>query len=126
MLSRPDAAALEFVLIAPESNPRHVEIVTMTAHYNHGIALDEGHTVPIGDLWLPGSRCDHVLLRRPLAFGERFGHIDDPAGAARILWLVPITAAERDFKAANGLAALASRLDEAAVEYWRPDRASIV
>jgi hypothetical protein len=125
VLSRPDAEPLEFALVAPDANARHVEIVTMVAHYNHGIALGESHTMPIGDPWLPGSRCDHMLLTRPEVFGEAFEQFAAPGGSARVLQLVPITAAERDFKVAEGVAALKSRLDAARVETWRPDRPSV-
>lgn len=125
VLSRPDAEPLEFALVAPEANARHVEIVTMVAHYNHGIALGEAHTMPIGGPWLSGSQCDHMLLMRPRAFGEAFERIAAPDGSARILQLVPITEAERDFKIAEGVAALTSRLDAARVETWRRDRPSV-
>jgi hypothetical protein len=125
VLSRPDAEPLEFALVAPRANARHVEIVTMVAHYNHGIALGEAHTMPIGEPWLAGSRCDHMLLMRP-AFDEAFERIAAPGGSARILRLVPITAAERDFKVAEGIAALESRFAAAHAETWRPDRPSVV
>jgi hypothetical protein len=126
VLSRPDAEPLEFALVAAAANARHVEIVTMVAHYNHGIALGEAHTMPIGEPWLQGSRCDHMLLTRPEAFGEAFERVTAPDGSARILELVPITAVERDFKAAEGIAALKARLDAARAETWRPDRPSVV
>jgi hypothetical protein len=126
VLSRPDAEPLEFVLVAPEANARHVEIVTMVAHYNHGIALGEAHTMPIGDPWLPGSRADHMLLTRPTTFGEAFERIAAPDGHGRILELVPITAAERDYKIAEGYGALMARLEAARADLRRPDRASVV
>jgi len=125
VLSRPDAEPLEFALVAPEANDRHVEIVTMVAHYNHGIALGEAHTIPIGGAWLPGSRCDHVLLLRPEAFGEAFERIAAPGGSARILQLVPITEAERELKIAAGVDTLKALLEAARVETWRPNRASV-
>jgi suppressor of fused protein SUFU len=125
VLSRPDAEPLEFALIAPEANARHVELVTMVAHYNHGIALGEGHTMPIGEPWLPGSRCDHMLLLQPAAFGEAFEQIAAPGGRARILQLVPITEAERELKIADGLAVLKARLDAAHAQTWRADRPSV-
>lgn len=125
VLSQPDAEALEFALIAPASDMRNVEIITMAAHYNYLHALGEGHTVPIGDPWLEGSPSDHLLVCKPYPFGPEFEHIDAPEGRARILWLLPITEAERDFKVANGLDALESRFEEARLEYWRADRPSI-
>lgn len=125
ILSQTDAQALEFVLQAPRPDPRLVEIVTMVAHYNHRHPLGEGHTVPIGGAWLDRSPSDHLLISKPYPFGPDFERIDAPEGQARVLWLLPITEAERDFKIANGLEALESRFEEAGVEYWRPDRRSV-
>ena len=51
---------LEFVLVAPTHDDRHVETVTMTAHDHAaggGFALDHGHTVPIGRPWVRRSTC---------------------------------------------------------------------
>ena len=48
------------------------------------------------------------------------------ATATSGLWLLPVTAAERDFKAANGLEALEERFDDAELEYWDTRRASVV
>jgi hypothetical protein len=44
----------------------------------------------------------------------------------QILWLLPITSAEADFKKTNGIDALEEKFDEAAIEYWRIDRESVV
>lgn len=40
-------------------------------------------------------------------------------------WLLPITGAERDFKAANGLEALESRFERARLDYWDVGRRSV-
>jgi hypothetical protein len=42
------------------------------------------------------------------------------------LWLLPICAAERDFKVVSGLEALESRFDEVGLRYWQVDRVSVV
>jgi hypothetical protein len=39
--------------------------------------------------------------------------------------LLPITGAERDFKAANGLEALESRFERARLDYWDAGRRSV-
>jgi len=41
------------------------------------------------------------------------------------IWLLPITEAERDFKAEHGPEALEQRFDDAAIDYWEPARASV-
>lgn len=47
-------------------------------------------------------------------------------GHARLLALIPITRAERDFKAAHGAEALERRLEAAAAEFTSPARPSVV
>jgi hypothetical protein len=42
------------------------------------------------------------------------------------LWLLPITKAERDFKATYGQEALEQRLEAAGLHYWEIDRTSII
>jgi Suppressor of fused protein (SUFU) len=122
---------LEFVLIAPDAAPRHALLVTIAAHYHAnpddaGFRLDLGHTVPIGEPWSPGSSCDHLLVSLPYPFGRELEVCAWEGGHARLLWLLPITTAERDFKAANGLDALEQRFEDAALEYWDTRRASVV
>jgi len=124
VISQADVPALEFVLFADAPDPRHVEIVTMTAHFNHLHILGSGHTIPIGDPWLPGSSCDHVLIAKPYPLDSEFERVDAPEGHAHMLWLLPITDAERRYKIANGIDALEARFEEKALEYWRADRAS--
>jgi hypothetical protein len=43
-----------------------------------------------------------------------------------VLWLLPITEAEKRYKNTAGLEALEQRFDEMELEYWRSDRASAV
>ncbi|NRQ36302.1 hypothetical protein HII36_31375 [Nonomuraea sp. NN258] len=68
------------------------------------ICLDHGHVVPIGR-----SR------------GLRMG-----GGHARILWLLPITPAERDLIMSAGLEAFESLMEEKQVDYSDPHRLSVV
>jgi hypothetical protein len=50
---------LEFVICTASAEERAVELLAMTVFYNRGGKLDIGHTLPIGEPWLPGSGCDH-------------------------------------------------------------------
>ena len=120
---------LEFVLAAQHEDPVHDEHLAMSAYYHAGPPeqrLDVGHTVPIGEPWLDGSACDHVLVSLPYPYGPDLEVCTWIGGHARLLWLVPITEAERDFKAAKGLQALEARLDQQAIHYWDPSRPSVV
>lgn len=122
--------ANEFFVLAAESSEAHVELVTMVAHYHAdadpSYRLGHGHTVSIGRPWLPGSRCDQVLLCRPYPFGPELEHCADPRGHVQVLWLLPITQREREFQIVHGLEALEQRFESAGLEYWRPDRGSLV
>jgi hypothetical protein len=63
---------LEFFLIAPDYDERHIESLGMNAYYHAGPEyqrLDVGHTVPIGRPWIDGSQCDHYLASLPYPFG---------------------------------------------------------
>lgn len=120
---------VEFILTAPADDPSHVEHLAMAAYYHAGPEeqrLDVGHTVPIGEPWIEGSSCDHFVVSLPYPFGQDLEICTWNGGHARLLWLLPITQAERDFKAANGLDALESLFDEQAINFWEPTRRSVV
>ena len=61
-----------------------------------------------------------------LPYGPEFEICRWKRGHARILWLLPITETERDFKAQHGLEALEQRFDDASRQYSDPQRASVV
>jgi hypothetical protein len=118
---------LEFVTVAGEPSERHVELLAMTAYYHYtGERLGVGHTFPIGEPWVPGSKLDHMLVSLPYPFGPKLEYLSTDHAKARILWLLPITKAELEYKKRAGLDALEERFDSAALEYWRPDRESVV
>jgi hypothetical protein len=81
--------------------------------------------VPVGEPWLPGSRCDHLLICLPYPFGPELQtcHVGDRH--VDFLWLLPITTGERDFKVANGLEALESRFEQRRLKYWDINRPSL-
>jgi Suppressor of fused protein (SUFU) len=120
---------LEFLIVGTAHSEAHLESLAMTAHNHAGSEsqqLDVGHTVPIGQPWVEGSTCDHMLVSPPYPFGPELESCAWSSGHARIMWLLPITKAERDFKVNQGLEALESLLEEVTVEYWDPFRSSVV
>lgn len=117
---------LEFILLAQAQNTRHVELVTMTAWYHRHEKLGLGHTFPIGEPWLPGSSCTSLLVSLPFPFGPDLENCRLPDGDVRVLWLLPITEAERSYKNKAGVEALEQRFDAVELEYWRPNRVSAV
>lgn len=117
---------LEFFVVAPSEDLRHVELVTMVAWYHKTNALGCGHTVPIGHPWLPGSLCNHLLVSKPYPLGPELEICNYEGGHVHILWLLPITSSERDFKVAHDLEALEQLFDNVAIEYWDASRKSVV
>jgi hypothetical protein len=124
-----DGYGLEFVLSADEKDARHVEIVTMAAYYHAGPLsdrLDLGHTVPIGQPWRAGSELDHLLVSLPYAYGPDLEIAEWTTGHARLLALMPITTAERNFKVEQGVEALEQRLEDQEASFSNPRRTSVV
>ena len=124
-----DEHGLEFAICTPTNTPRAVELLAMTAYYHAGQVsqrLDVGHTVPVGEPWLPGATCDHLLVSIPYIFGPNFETCRWKGGHARLLWLLPITSVERDFKVEHGLEALEQRFESESVDYPNPARRSVV
>lgn len=119
-------SGLEFILSTPAETPRAVELLAMSVYYHQGGRLGLGHTIPIGEPWLTGSACDHMLISESYPFGSELHtcHVGDRH--VDFLWLLPITAAERDFKVASGLDALEARFEERELEYWDIHRPSMV
>ena len=123
----PDADhGLEFIMTVPAETPRAIEMLAMTVYYHRGGRLGLGHTYPIGEPWLPASRCDYMLVSLPYPFGPdlQLCHVGDRH--VDFLWLLPITQAEQEFKAANGLEALEKRFEEEGLRYWEVERKSLV
>lgn len=119
---------VEFVMSSPTQDDRIVELLTINAFYHAGPPtqrLDLGHTVPIGEPWLPGSTCDHLLVSLPYPYGSDLEVSEWVGGHARHLWLLPITEAERAFKVEQGVEALEQAFDEAAIIPTDPLRPSV-
>ncbi|GGN62246.1 hypothetical protein GCM10010112_20180 [Actinoplanes lobatus] len=122
-----DGHALEFLLHAPEADDEpHVELLTMVAYYHASggdYRLGHGHTVRIGRGWLPGSACDHLLVSLPYPWGPELEACTVPGGHARVLWLLPITRAEKELALRDGLEALEDRFEAAGIVPTDPLRA---
>lgn len=90
-----DGGGLEFILSTAAAAPRAVELLAMNVYYHRGGRLGLGHTVPIGEPWLPGSACDHLLITRPYPFGPGLQtcHVGDRP--VDFLWLLPVAACWR-------------------------------
>lgn len=66
---------LEFAMTAPVRDQRFIELMTMIAYYHcGGHQLDLEHSMPIGEPWMPGSTCDHLLISLPYLHGPDLEH----------------------------------------------------
>ncbi|MFN7972992.1 MAG: suppressor of fused domain protein [Acidobacteriota bacterium] len=117
---------LEFILMTAQPTDRAVELLAMTVHYHRHQVLGWSHTFPIGQPWLEGSRCDHILVSKPYPFGPDLEILDLDGEHAHLLWLLPITESERRFKMVNDMEALEQAFDAAALQYWDVGRKSVI
>ncbi|MCL1872447.1 MAG: suppressor of fused domain protein [Promicromonosporaceae bacterium] len=116
---------LEFVLATATPTERAVELLAWNSWYDRTGTLGLGHTVPIGEPWLPGSACDHWLISPPYPWGPELEVAHIEGTHVDFLWLVPITASERDFKAEHGQEQLEQRFEAAAIRFWDPQRVTV-
>lgn len=117
---------LEFVMTAHVRDQRFIELMAMIAYYHcGGHQLDLEHSMPIGEPWVPGSTCDHLLISLPYLHGPGLEHCPLPGGHARILWTLPVTAAEIEFRRRHGHEALEQLFDAAQIVPTDPYRASV-
>jgi hypothetical protein len=101
-----------------------VEILTAVAHFHRtGSKLGLGHTVNFGKPWVAGSSATHGLISLPYLDGPELEWLRGPE--VRFLWLIPVTAAEVQFKKAHGMEALEAVLEEKRFNYLDPFRASV-
>jgi hypothetical protein len=116
----------EFVLVTPFKTLRAVELLAMVVYF-HGVqALSVGDIVSVGEPWLPGSTCGHLLVSNPYLLADELWRLSLPGRTVHFRWVIPITATERAYATERGLDALEQRFEEAGLEYWDPHRASVV
>jgi hypothetical protein len=121
--------SVEFVLLAPDENARHIETLAIVAHYHatSPVKLDVGHIVNVGRPWLGTSICEHLLVSLPYPFGPNLEWCrPSSAKAIRFLWLLPITASEAAHARSFGLESLEQRFDELAIDAIDVQRSSAV
>jgi len=116
------------MLIAPERDIRFPELIAMAVYYHsepkHKLAF--GHTVPVGEPWIRDSECDHILVSKPYYFGPNLEVWKTKKGHGHVIWLVPLTKSERDYKVQYGLEELERKLEDSSLDYWLPNRKSVI
>jgi hypothetical protein len=118
---------LELCLTVAAPDAGHVELLTAIAHFHlTGEALDLGHTIRFGRPLAPGSRLTHGFISLPYLWGPTLEQFSEDCRPTRVLWLVPITEAERLFLMENGVDALEEELEARNFNYLDPHRPSVV
>ncbi|GAA4011321.1 hypothetical protein GCM10022247_37110 [Allokutzneria multivorans] len=125
-LVQEDGHGIEFVMTSAVRDQRFIELMEMIAYYHcGGHQLDVEHSLPIGEPWVPGSTCDQLLVSLPYLHGPDLEICPVPGGHARILWTLPVTTAEIEYRREHGHEALEQLFDEAAINPTDPFRASV-
>lgn len=119
---------IEFILLSPSEDPRHVELLSMVANMHSDLRhrVKVGSVLPIGRGWAGNGSATNLLVSLPYPFGPDLEHLDCGATHIRYLWLVPITDDEAQLVRTQGLEALEARFDAAEVNMVDPSRAPVV
>jgi hypothetical protein len=119
---------IEFVAVSRAHSAAVMERLGMVAYYQAGGTtnrLGAGHLLPIGEPWVPGSLLDAILISLPYPWGPAFEHCQLRDRHVQILWVLPITSAERTYAREHGVDALEERFEEAHVDYLDTTRKSV-
>ncbi|MFI8350349.1 suppressor of fused domain protein [Streptomyces sp. NPDC085596] len=119
--------AHEFALLSPCAFQRHVETVTMVAHWQAaGRNADVGSVLALGWPWMEGSEADHLLVAPLYAYPSGYDSFRDGDKEVSILWLIPIYANEAAYVRRRGFEHLEERFEKADVNLLDPRRGSVL
>jgi hypothetical protein len=124
-----DEVPIEVHLFSPRKHAEHVDTLAAIAHYHRtGTSLGPNHTVNLGRPWMPLSRCDCALISPPFPDGKAMTTIEgrDHSQETQLLWMMPITQAEREYAKAHGIEEFWTRFDQNPVSYVDVQRESVV
>ncbi|MBL7952912.1 MAG: suppressor of fused domain protein [Flavobacteriales bacterium] len=124
---KPDKAQVELLLYSPRQDDGLVRILlAASCHHRFSESLGLHHTVNFGLPWLNGSACMHGYLQLPYLDGPELELFECEHGHAHLLWLIPITADEKNFAVEKGWEALEERFEQKSFNYLDPLRAAVV
>jgi hypothetical protein len=128
IVNSPEHVRCEFFLISPREERQHVETLTMLSnfHSDERYRLKESSIVNIGQPWVPGSNCEHLLISVPFPYGPKLEWLKLKEFCVRFLWALPITAREAAFADLNGYKALEEKLESAKIDYLDVSRLSVI
>jgi Suppressor of fused protein (SUFU) len=118
----------EFFLLSAQESSQHVLTLSMLAnfHADPRYRLGPGSIVEIGDPWIPGSSCDHLLISLPYTFGAKLEWLQLSDFCARVLWALPITRREAEYAHREGIEPLEQKFDEVVLPYLDVGRHSVI
>jgi hypothetical protein len=117
---------LEFFLLSPREDERHVETLSSVAYFHSFYGLDEGSVLRVARGWFFDSACDRFLVVAPGPGLGELEWVDFGGRRVRTLRLLPVTQDEDEFQKKNGRAALDARFAASRVDFLDPKRASVV
>lgn len=121
--------AVEFLLVSPIDDLLNLETLAVVTSYQAATStkVDLNATLNLGRPWLPGSQCSHLLVSLPYIHGPKLEWLEQKGKRPiRFLWLLPITESEKTFAVENGIEAIESRFEDAAIIPDDPCRGSVV
>lgn len=122
-----DEKPIEIHTFSPHESEDVTEILYAVAHFHRtGSRLDLGHTVNFGQPWWPKSNCDYGLVSLPYLDGPELESLNIDSKTVKFYWMIPITKAERDYKAVNGLESLEELFEKEGLDYVNPLRSSLI
>jgi hypothetical protein len=127
-LSPPGAGLHDYIIASPFATEEHRELITMMASLmqSRGRAWHLGEVIDIGRPWIHGGTPDRLLVSLPYPFGPALEEADSVIPGLRLLWLLPIHAAEEAFLHAHGLEMLEDRFEEESIDFLDPARPCVV
>jgi hypothetical protein len=122
-----DAKPIELHIFSPRQTDEVVELLVATAHFHRtSEKLDISHSVNFGKPWIDQSSCEYGLVSLPYLDGPSLEILHVGSRTLNFYWLIPITAAEVEFKKKRGLEALETEFDRSGFDYVNPLRKSAV
>ena len=89
-------------------------------------ALRIAITAPVGEPLLHGSNLEYVYISLPYTFGPELEICTVGNEDIHLYWVFPITREEKEFAKTHGYEELQRRFEKAGVEYWSPNRKSVI
>lgn len=117
---------LEFLLLAKDQDGQHAGTLALAASLHSQSPLKQGSVIDLGEPWAEGGKLQHLLVTLPYPYGPNLERCQAGLYSLRVMWLLPITAAEFALLQAESLEALEGRFEQAGIDFLDPSRDSVV